>query len=66
MTSEATQTARERFPAEQYPDDPSELKEGESYLRERPDGTVVTVTVLEVRGGNAKGRGIVTITQETD
>lgn len=61
----APQHARERFPAEQYPDDPTELREGESYRRERPDGTVVSVTVLDVRQGNANGRGLVTITEES-
>lgn len=56
--------ARERFPKEQYPDDPSQLEEGESYRRETPHGETVTVEVLEVRPGNAEGRGTVTIYRE--
>lgn len=57
--------ARKRFPREQYPDEPDELVPGQSYRRERPNGRVVTVNVLEVRQGNANDRGTITITTET-
>lgn len=45
----------------ELPRDPRELEEGKTYLEHLPDGRSIPVKVLEVRDGNADGRGIITI-----